>query len=203
MSHPCLRCGACCAHFRVSLHWSEADPDLGGTVPIALTEPLRQHERAMRGTSQAQPRCVALEAEIGVYSRCSVHPQRPSACRAVTASWDPDAGGPAQPSVQCDRARTAHGLAPLTPADWVSIEATIEANARDGDGQTLPGHRETLAQLVADGGGAPIMFLQAPEASSGLAVGHGRGEGDALPEQTAPSEAPLSASPPGEDGAPA
>ena len=27
--HPCLTCGACCAHFRVSFHWSEADPDQG------------------------------------------------------------------------------------------------------------------------------------------------------------------------------
>ena len=38
--HPCLTCGACCAHFRVSFHWSEADPEQGGAVPAALTEPL-------------------------------------------------------------------------------------------------------------------------------------------------------------------
>ncbi|HWU69743.1 MAG TPA: YkgJ family cysteine cluster protein, partial [Pseudoxanthomonas sp.] len=38
--HPCLSCGACCAIFRVSLHWSEADPEQGGRVPIELTEPL-------------------------------------------------------------------------------------------------------------------------------------------------------------------
>ena len=41
MSHPCLTCGACCAFFRVSFHWSEADPEMGGVVPIELTEPLR------------------------------------------------------------------------------------------------------------------------------------------------------------------
>ncbi|RBD00840.1 YkgJ family cysteine cluster protein, partial [Xanthomonas oryzae pv. oryzae] len=29
MAHPCLTCGACCAYFRVSFHWSEADPALG------------------------------------------------------------------------------------------------------------------------------------------------------------------------------
>ncbi|RBD09468.1 YkgJ family cysteine cluster protein, partial [Xanthomonas oryzae pv. oryzae] len=28
MAHPCLTCGACCAYFRVSFHWSEADPAL-------------------------------------------------------------------------------------------------------------------------------------------------------------------------------
>jgi len=113
MSHPCLTCGACCAHFRVSLHWSEADPALGGMVPAALTEPLRAHERAMRGTSQALPRCVALDARIGEYSRCTIHPLRPSACRDVQASWESGAASP-----QCDRARIAHGLPVLTPADW-------------------------------------------------------------------------------------
>ena len=113
VSHPCLSCGACCAHFRISFHWSEAEPGLGGSVPIALTEPLRRHERVMRGTSQAAPRCVALDAEIGVRSRCSIHPLRPSVCRAVDASWEFGAASP-----QCDKARIAHGLPVLTPEDW-------------------------------------------------------------------------------------
>ena len=113
MHHPCLSCGACCAHFRVSLHWSEAEPSLGGQVPFELTEPLRAHERAMCGTSQAHPRCVALDADIGRWSRCTIHPQRPSVCREVEASWEH-----ARASPQCDRARAAHGLPVLTPADW-------------------------------------------------------------------------------------
>ena len=113
MSHPCLTCGACCAHFRVSFHWSEADPTLGGTVPPELTEPLRRHERVMKGTSQRAPRCIALDAEIGVRSRCGIHPVRPSVCAAVPASWEFGA-----PSPQCDRARLAHGLPLLSPADW-------------------------------------------------------------------------------------
>lgn len=117
MSHPCLTCGACCAFFRVSFHWSEAAPEMGGMVPIELTEPLRQHERVMRGTSQAQPRCVALHAEIGKYSRCTIHPVRPSVCRAVPASWE---FGEASP--QCDKSRLAHGLPVLTEADWVGVE---------------------------------------------------------------------------------
>ncbi|HTM70893.1 MAG TPA: YkgJ family cysteine cluster protein [Luteimonas sp.] len=125
MRHPCLACGACCAHFRVALHWSEADPALGGTVPPELTEPLRRHERAMKGTSQGAPRCIALDAEIGVRSRCTIHPRRPSACRDVAASWEFGA-----PSPQCDRARIAHGLAPLTPADWHGIDTP----ANDDDG---------------------------------------------------------------------
>lgn len=116
MRHPCLSCGACCAHFRIAFHWSEADPATG-VVPPGLTEPLRRHERVMRGTSQASPRCIALDAEIGVRSRCTIHPQRPTVCRDVPASWEFGA-----PSPQCDKARIAHGLAPLAPADWHGID---------------------------------------------------------------------------------
>lgn len=111
--HPCLRCGACCAHYRVGLHWSETAPELGGRVPAELTEPLRQHERAMRGTSQAKPRCIALDADIGTYSRCTIHASRPAACAALTASWEQG-----EAIAQCDRARIAYGLPALTPADW-------------------------------------------------------------------------------------
>jgi len=131
MAHPCLTCGACCAHFRVSLHWSEADPAFGGQVPIALTEPLRLHELAMRGTSQSQPRCVALIADIGSYSRCTIHPRRPSACREVDASWEYGV-----PSAQCDRARIAHGLAVLTPADWP--DAGDDDDRPDDNGGSSP-----------------------------------------------------------------
>lgn len=113
MRHPCLTCGACCATYRVGFHWSEAEPSLGGVVPAALTEVLDPHRVVMRGTWAAAPRCVALDADIGTRSRCSIHPRRPSVCREVEASWE---SGRASP--QCDRARIAHGLAALTPADW-------------------------------------------------------------------------------------
>lgn len=121
MPHPCLSCGACCAAFRVSLHWSEADPALGGRVPVELTEPVRLHELAMRGTSQARPRCIALDAEIGHRSRCSIHARRPAACAAVAPSWESGAASP-----QCDRARLAHGLPALTPADWDESGASAQ-----------------------------------------------------------------------------
>jgi len=114
--HPCLRCGACCATFRVSLHWSEADPELGGSVPEALTEKLDPHRLAMRGTWERRPRCIALDADIGTRSRCTIHPLRPSVCREVDASWEHGVV-----SVQCDKARTAHGLPLLTPEDWSTL----------------------------------------------------------------------------------
>lgn len=115
MSHPCLSCGACCATYRVGFHWSEAAPELGGQVPAELTETLDAHRLVMRGTWAAAPRCIALDAEIGVRARCSIHPQRPSVCREVPASLE-DGTGPR--SGQCDRARLRHGFPVLTEADW-------------------------------------------------------------------------------------
>lgn len=61
--NPCVNCGACCAHFRVSFYWSEAD-DGGGVVPVELTEPLNLLMRNMRGTNQTSPRCVALQGKL-------------------------------------------------------------------------------------------------------------------------------------------
>ena len=113
MQHPCLSCGACCAHYRVGLHWSEAEPepgtpDLGGRVPIALTETFGPHQRSMRGTWAKQPYCVALQGTVGESVGCSIYDARPGACRDLRMSWD--GGGP---NPQCDRARIAYGLAPL------------------------------------------------------------------------------------------
>ena len=116
MIHPCLRCGACCAHFRVAFHWSEADPGLGGVVPVELTEKLDAHRLAMRGTWAQRPQCIALEGTLGQRARCSIYTQRPSVCRDVAPSWEN--GGS---SAQCDKARIAHGLEPLTPQDWIDF----------------------------------------------------------------------------------
>lgn len=119
MSHPCLSCGACCAYFRVGFHWSETDAFLGGTVPPEMTAKLDPHRVAMLGTAQKNPRCIALDAEIGRRAACSIYARRPSVCREVPPSWE---FGEASP--QCDRARLAHGLKPLTPEDWLGPERT-------------------------------------------------------------------------------
>ncbi|MFL6586528.1 MAG: YkgJ family cysteine cluster protein [Luteimonas sp.] len=113
MRHPCMTCGACCSQYRVSMHWMDTDAS-GGVVPHALTETFGTHQVVMRGTWQSQPRCVALDADIGTSSRCTIHAVRPQACRDVQASWESGAA-----SAQCDRARVAHGLPALTVADWV------------------------------------------------------------------------------------
>lgn len=114
MGHPCLRCGACCAHFRVAFHWSEAESFLGGSVPPELTEKLDPHRLVMRGTQAAKLRCVALQGTVGEAASCGIYAQRPSVCREVAPAWEFGT-----PSPQCDKARLAHGLVPLTPEDWL------------------------------------------------------------------------------------
>ena len=112
MPHPCLSCGACCAAFRVSFHWSEADPALGGAVPVALTETLGAHQRCMRGTWAEHPHCIALEGAVGENVQCAIYDARPSPCRELQMSWEDGTHSP-----QCDRARARYGLAPLAPED--------------------------------------------------------------------------------------
>lgn len=114
MRHPCMTCGACCAHYRVSMHWMDTDA-AGGVVPHALTEAFGPHQVVMRGTWESQPRCIALDADVGTHSRCSIHAVRPQPCRDVMASWEHGV-----PSPQCDRARIAHGLPALTAGDWTA-----------------------------------------------------------------------------------
>ncbi|MGA9336037.1 MAG: YkgJ family cysteine cluster protein [Rudaea sp.] len=117
MSHPCLRCGACCAYFRVAFHWSEAESFLGGTVPSELTAKLDPHRVAMVGTNAVRPYCKALHGVVGETASCSIYVQRPSVCRELVPAWEQGA-----PSPKCDRARQAHGLLPLQPEDWSSPE---------------------------------------------------------------------------------
>lgn len=83
--NPCMTCGACCAYFRVSFYWAEAD-DAGGLVPSALTEPLTPFLRCMSGTNQRQSRCAALSGDIGDAVHCTIYENRPSPCREFAMS---------------------------------------------------------------------------------------------------------------------
>lgn len=123
MSHPCVRCGACCATFRVSFHWSEAQPDNPDGPPAELVMPLRRHELAMRGTEGSHPRCIGLRGTIGVDGHCGIYPNRPSVCREVEPSWEFGRHSP-----QCDKGRIAHGLKPLTPEDWAMVPVQLPGN---------------------------------------------------------------------------
>jgi hypothetical protein len=99
--HPCLRCGACCAHFRVSFYWADAQ---SRNTPEALTEQLTPLLACMAGTNRAAPRCVALKGEVGASVCCGIYEQRPSPCRELQSGDD-----------KCNRARANYGLEPLAP----------------------------------------------------------------------------------------
>lgn len=101
-ANPCIRCGACCAYFRVSFYWSETDAHPDGCVPAALTEPISAHHVAMRGTNCALKRCVALSGEVGTEVACSIYELRANPCREFTAGDE-----------RCNRARAQWGLAPI------------------------------------------------------------------------------------------
>ncbi len=94
----CQSCGACCAHFRVSFYWAEAN-DGGGPVPAALTENISPHLRCMKGTWSNHPRCIALAGTIGEQVHCTIYRQRSSTCQQLAAG-----------SEGCLRARQRWGL---------------------------------------------------------------------------------------------
>ncbi len=96
---PCISCGACCAAFRVSFYWAEADI-LG--LPPALVEAVNPHFSCMAGTNAAVPRCQALQGEVGELVGCMVYASRPSPCHEVQVG-----------DSQCNKARQRHALPAL------------------------------------------------------------------------------------------
>lgn len=114
--NPCLSCGACCATFRVSFYWREADEESGGAVPPELTDHLTGLRLCMKGTNRSHPRCAALEGEIGCSVHCTIYDRRPSPCRNFgilfkDGVWQ--AG--IEDLMRCNQARAAWGLLPLFP----------------------------------------------------------------------------------------
>ena len=104
----CLSCGACCAHYRVSFYWAEADDFTCGGVPVELTERLSSLRIVMKGTNQPNPYCSALMGELGHRVECAIYLNRPQVCRNLHSSWS--AG---RADEKCDQARMSIGLAPL------------------------------------------------------------------------------------------
>jgi Fe-S-cluster containining protein len=106
--NPCITCGACCAFFRASFYWTEADPVTGGLVPQELTIQLTPYLAVMKGTEGTQPRCVCLQGTIGEFVHCAIYPLRSSVCRDFPFSWQDGTA-----NERCDKARIAWGLPPL------------------------------------------------------------------------------------------
>ena len=119
--HVCQRCGACCAYYRVSFYWAEADPAVAGSVPISLTEKLNDLRRVMAGTNSKSPRCAALAGQIGSCVSCTIYAERPSPCREFRVAWQDGL-----PSPECDKARLAWGLPVLQPYALLPPEQIIE-----------------------------------------------------------------------------
>jgi uncharacterized protein len=114
-NNPCLDCGMCCVHFRVSFYWAEADDAPEGFVPVRLTEKLNHHLRCMSGTNEVPRRCVALDGKPGEQVSCSIYAQRPTPCREFPSHLDDGA-----PNPKCDELRAQIGLPPLRPLSPVS-----------------------------------------------------------------------------------
>jgi Fe-S-cluster containining protein len=112
--NPCLHCGACCAYFRVSFYWGEAEKDQGGSVPSDLTEDVSQFFRCMQGTNQKKPRCIALGGQVGEKVACQIYADRPTPCRDFGVHWK---NGFIQAGLgemaRCNKARSAWGLPKL------------------------------------------------------------------------------------------
>ncbi|PTB84579.1 zinc/iron-chelating domain-containing protein, partial [Pseudidiomarina aestuarii] len=77
------------------------------------TEAFHPHLLCMQGTNQKQPRCVALDGEIGVQVGCTIYANRPSPCREFIAGDEGE-------NPFCDKARAQHGLPPLIPIKIVA-----------------------------------------------------------------------------------
>lgn len=150
MSEVCLDCGACCATFRVSFYWTEADASMGGRVPEELVTQISPLYVAMRDTDRRQPRCVALNGTIGEKVSCGIYENRSSACREFTAGDD-----------RCSKARVKLGLKALqgasdaTPQHTVVSVPAFESRAT-ADGLKTSCSALALAQRanlsIADGG---------------------------------------------------
>lgn len=114
LTSPCITCGACCAHYRVSFYWGEADPEQGGLVPPELVEPVDEFFSCMKGTNRTHPRCVALVGEVGKAVHCGIYEMRSTSCREFGIHMH--AGVPVaspQDLARCNQARAVYGLPAL------------------------------------------------------------------------------------------
>jgi len=109
--NPCLDCGACCAHFRVSFYCGEVASDNGGTVPVELVTQMSPLRVCMKGTETGAGRCTALRGELGNPGiHCAIYALRPTPCREFN-TWEAD--GSVNPD--CQRLRRGLGLPELAP----------------------------------------------------------------------------------------
>ncbi len=112
--NPCLTCGACCAHYRVSFYWAETDAGSDNGVPAVMTDQVNDFLAAMKGAHTSSCRCTALQGVTGESVSCSIYERRASTCREFAPSWENGIH-----NMRCDQARLAWGLSPLRPESWI------------------------------------------------------------------------------------
>jgi uncharacterized protein len=108
----CMRCGACCASYRVSFYWTEAADAPGDddhfAVPVAHTEPVDAYRRCMKVVDWKSLRCVCLTGVVGEQVACAIYANRPSPCREFHLHGEHGIANP-----RCNEARAKHGLPQL------------------------------------------------------------------------------------------
>ncbi|MFC0401276.1 YkgJ family cysteine cluster protein [Paraburkholderia rhizosphaerae] len=108
-ANPCLSCGACCQHFRVSMYMGEMASSPGGTVPDEMVSRVNPYIVCMKGTEAGHGRCIALRGEVGQPGiHCAIYAHRPSPCREYRV-WSEEGS----PNPDCQRLRAKIGLPPL------------------------------------------------------------------------------------------
>ena len=81
LTFDCQSCGACCANFRVDFDESELESN-GGKTPDSMGEPIGHGLYRMRGTDHHNPRCSALQGQLGVKVHCAIYEFRPTPCQS-------------------------------------------------------------------------------------------------------------------------
>lgn len=78
-TNPCLDCGACCSHFRVSFYIGELAGENGGQVPLDLVTQMSPLRACMKGTEMGGGRCISLRGELGRPGiHCAIYENRPT-----------------------------------------------------------------------------------------------------------------------------
>lgn len=111
-TNPCLDCGACCSHYRISFFSGEMDTQPGGFVPSELVGDTEVAPliACMKGTEYGGARCPALTGVIGESIGCSIYENRPTPCREFPV-WMDDGS----PNPKCQSLREKIGISPLQP----------------------------------------------------------------------------------------
>jgi hypothetical protein len=101
----------------VSFYHGEIEDMPFGFVPAAMVEKLSESRACMKGTSQKNPRCIALSGTLGEQVACTIYENRPTPCREF-AVWEEDGSV----NERCQKLRIAFGLPPVLPREFVKQE---------------------------------------------------------------------------------